>query len=177
MAAFLKLPQDLLQWELSPYMTVTDRATFNEVVDQDARIYNKLDKTLMKAHHIIAMKQKFESITSRLLESLDHLTRQWLSNDEFYTLSAKALKSMEDLTKFMLTPDAKLIVQHIRGAKDNFTSGMLMLSEEETYNDLYLGEDHINDLIKRARTTYDLLMTYEYTDRILVRPRMNELDI
>jgi len=114
MTHFTKLPQDMLQWEISQYLSAGDRANFNQVVRPDERVYKKFDEDLAIRHHITVMHNKYVSIMLRIRIASDTLAEGGFLVDE--RAKRQGVEGLKDLFAF-LSGEGRVLVQYMKNAK------------------------------------------------------------
>ena len=71
MNPFDKVPLDVLQWVLGPFLDQSSMIALNQVTDPCERIYRRFPKNYAIKHHISVLKDKWKPI----MESLEYKTR------------------------------------------------------------------------------------------------------
>ena len=75
---FRCVPHDVLQWELNRFLSVTDRAAFNTVMEQPERIYKRFPKDFAEKHAVRAALRHQRSHVAKInymAENEDNLGR------------------------------------------------------------------------------------------------------
>ena len=71
MNPFDKVPLDVLQWVLAPFLDQSSMIALNKVTDPRERIYRRFPKDYAIKHHILVLKDKWKP----MMESLEDKTR------------------------------------------------------------------------------------------------------
>jgi hypothetical protein len=76
---FTRVPYDVLQWELNRFLSVTDRASFNTVMQQPERIHKRFAKDFAEKHAVnVALRHQRSHVKkiNYMAENEDVLGRQ-----------------------------------------------------------------------------------------------------
>jgi hypothetical protein len=112
MSVFTKLPQDMLQHEIAPFLDHRDSLSFNEVLRRDERVYKKLPADYALKHALKTKRIHYETITVRLNLLLDCL--DWGREDE----PALAATELRKVFNFLKDPVNSIIFMHLRNLKE-----------------------------------------------------------
>jgi hypothetical protein len=108
MSVFTRLPQDMLQHEISRFLDPISRAEFNCVLKDDERIYKKLDTDYALKHHIITVKKGYENIVSKLNYNLQSLGHDWAGQLNV----RRAINKLKRFFNFFLKPMNLVVVSY-----------------------------------------------------------------
>ena len=118
MSKFTQIPQDVLQWELSPYLSGMDRFNFNQVLRADERVYKKFAPDFVLRHQLAVLFTEYTSIALRIASANNSLGDGGLVIDKRVLRQGKA--AMHDMYKFMQTGGV-LLCQYLPRTKQIFT--------------------------------------------------------
>jgi hypothetical protein len=129
MTVFARLPQDVLQYVINPYLKHHDRLALNVVLKPDERIYRKIPKDYAIVHEIETKKTLYESMMRRLnyymnLYDLDNKT-----NRERALIKAELTKK---IYAFLCDPLNALLFAHVKGLKEQMIASV---REDLTYEE------------------------------------------
>jgi len=159
MSVFTKLPQDILQHEITHFLDHRDSLSFNEVLRRNERVYKKLPADYALKHALKVKRIHYETITVRLNLLLDCL--DWGREDE----PALAATELKKVFNFLKDPVNAIIFMHLRGLKNK----MIRMVEQWIDNNMELYtfmRDGGAELRALATETRDYITTIEFVRHV-----------
>jgi hypothetical protein len=133
---FTRLPQDVVQYVINPFLGNMDRAALNTVLKPDERVYKKMPTDFAIAFDIEIKRAQYESMAKRLR----HLTYRlaWGPSPFFdweNSHPALAEKTLRKMFAFFQEPSTAIIFAHKEGLREQMAR---MVGEwTEDANELY----------------------------------------
>lgn len=125
MSVFARLPQDMLQWEISRFLDPISRAEFNCVLKNDERIYKKFAANYALRHHIVTVKKAYENNVIALNHALG-----LLGYDEVGAKKVKlSFKHLNNIFNLFTNPVNLIVVSYQRNLRE------ILLRLVETWED------------------------------------------
>ena len=132
---FTRLPQDVLQYVINPYLKHNDRLAFNLVLKPDERIYRKIPKDYAIVHEIETKKTLYESIMRRLNYYMKLYDLDYETSKERALIKAELTKN---IYAFLCDPLNALIFAHTKGLKEHMIASVRHDLTYEEYFHFYL---------------------------------------
>jgi hypothetical protein len=155
---FTRLPQDMLQYEISLFLDPLSRAEFNSVLKADERVFKKLPKDYAISHEIEVKRHHYEGIARRLGALLNRL--DWGASQ--YCLAEKEAKK---LFAWLQSPSTAIIFAH----KERLKAQMIDMIAMFRYDDLELYgglDDGGRELLGLAEETCNVIESRPFVRQV-----------
>jgi len=162
MSVFTRLPQDVLQYVINPYLKTRDRAAFNAVLKPNERIYRKIPKDYAIIHDIETKKTLYEGMMRRLNYYMK------LHDLDYETSKKRALIKAELSKKiyaFLCDPLNAVCFAHVEGLKEKMITSVRE-DLTETMDFYYYLPDKGAELRALAQATLAVIESRPFLRRI-----------
>jgi hypothetical protein len=145
MSAFTTLPQDVLQYVMSPFLDPLSRTTFNTVTKPDERVYKKFPADYALKHAILTAHKAYHTIVSELNYNLDNIGGG-VVDARGISFEEKCVKGLWRLFNFFKNPHNSLIFMHKTDWKKQCISVITLMTRPDMDLYYYLDPYVIADL-------------------------------
>jgi hypothetical protein len=173
MTVFTRIPQDVVQYVINPFLDKTSRAEFNAVLKPDERVYKKMPTDFAIAFDIEVKRAKYESMAKRLRYLTSRLA--WGPSTFFdweRSHPALAEKTLRAMFAFFQEPSTAIIFAHKEGLREQ----MAHMVGEWTENDNELYEEYMPawgaDLKALAAQTRDVILSRPFVRNVHFEKRV-----
>jgi len=159
MSVFTKLPQDMLQHEIAPFLDHRDSLSFNEVLRRNERVYKKLPADYALKHALKTKRIHYETIATRLNLLLSNV------GDWDDARVRRAVMELKKVFAFLKDPVNSIIFMYLRNLK-GVMSRMVerwLDDDQELYGFLSDGGLELRAL---ATETRDYIETIEFVRHV-----------
>jgi len=164
---FTALPQDVLQYEINPFLDHLSRANFNAVLKPDERVHKKMPTDFAIAFDIEIKRAQYESMAKRLRHLMNRL--DWGPSTFFdweNSHPALAEKTLRKMFAFFQEPSTAIIFAHKEGLREQMAR--MVGQWTQNHNELY--EEYLPawgaDLKVLAAQTRDIILSRPFVRHV-----------
>jgi hypothetical protein len=163
MSVFTALPQDMLQWEISRFLTPLSRAEFNCVLQPDERIYKKLPADYALSHHIRTVFAQYQENAKMVIFTMCLTERGGIHRRRDAKRFARKLCR---LLKFFNSPMNQLAIMYQKNLKDMLLRTWAEWQDDDLVVYDFITEAEKEEIQENARLAISIIETTSFVRHI-----------